>query len=674
MQRENGGRKLSRPLPAAFDSRIGFVQIGVTTVCNFDCFYCAGRKMPQRYMELELFDEILANLPAARLTVSLQGEGEPTLHPSFWDMVEKVALSGKYPYTISNCSNIDISRAACLFPQIGVSIDTLEEDEAERIGRFGLSGVLRNLEQLVATMGPRRINIYSVDYGQPLEALQRYVRSLGIDRHMVKPVNPKADYRIRYPDLISTGNERYHFGCRYIFQPSMRFFDVNGRMMPCCFIKDASKYISIEHIGGELKQHNIPDSCVGCREITVKHSMMRFLFAWEQGGRLGHLSKMLPIARILRERGHEVLFAVKEVGTAHQFLDEGFGYIQAPIPIGLKKSRREVASFADVLDETGFGDAAILGGMVRSWQTVFDLYKPDVILSQHAPTVTLAAGLFGIPCLKLSSGFESPPEISPYPCFRPWLKLTRDDLLITEQRLLDNVNQVRMDFGGSSLSLLHQAVRADVSLLATLPELDHYPGRKNGCHIGPLFISDEGESAQWPGLLEQKIFVYLFPGTEISLILETLDKCGAEVIAYIPGLADEMKEKYRTATMSISSGKLNLSGLLPEMTLAINNANLGTVSAMLMSGVPNLCIPTHIEQLMCSCSIERIGAGIGLRRDQLALRFEETLNTMLFEKRYKEKAMEISKKYAGYDQKQVVMRLANTLEQMKSIQRKPTLP
>ena len=272
MQRESGGRTLSRPLPAAFVPKIGFVQIEVTTVCNFGCFYCAGREMPQRHMELELFEEILANLPAARLTVSLQGEGEPTLHPSFWDMVEKVALSGKCPYTITNCSNIDISRAAALFPQIGVSLDTLEEGEAERIGRFGLSGVIRNLEQLAIVMGPRRIIVHSVDYGQPLEVLRNYIQSLGISRHVVQPIQPKADYSKRYPELAKLGSKRHHFRCRYIFHPSMRFFDVNGRMMPCCSIKDGRKYVSIEHIGTELSQHIIPDCCVGCREITVRHA------------------------------------------------------------------------------------------------------------------------------------------------------------------------------------------------------------------------------------------------------------------------------------------------------------------------------------------------------------------------------------------------------------------
>lgn len=316
---------------------------------------------------------------------------------------------------------------------------------------------------------------------------------------------------------------------------------------------------------------------------------MRFLFAWEQGGRLGHLSKIVPLARLLRKRGHEVLFAVKELGTAHGFLlHDGFSYIQAPLPTGLARSGREAASFADILSQAGFGDAAILGGMVRAWQTVFALHKPDVLLSQYAPIATQAAGLFGIPCLGLSSGFESPPETSPYPSFRPWLNLTREMLLITENRLLDNVNRVRGDCGGAPLSYLYQAIRADVSLLALLPELDPYPGRKNGRYIGPLFMVDGGETLHWSGQREQRIFVYLAPGAATPLILELLDGCGAEVVAYVPGIAADLRKKHSCAGVRIYSEKIKLSSLLLGMTLAITNANLGTLSATLLSGVPTV--------------------------------------------------------------------------------------
>jgi len=391
---------------------------------------------------------------------------------------------------------------------------------------------------------------------------------------------------------------------------------------------------------------------------------MRFLFAWEQGGRLGHLSKLLVIARVLREHGHEVLFVVKDVGTAFCFLDgEGFGYLQAPLPVGLAGSRREAVSFADILSQAGFGDAQTLGGMVRGWQTIFALQKPDAVLSQYAPVATLTAELLGIPCLKLGTGFESP-ETSPYPCFRPWLKLTRETLLETENRLLDNVNTVRRDFGGTPLTYLCQAIKADLSLLSTLPELDHYQGRKNGRYIGPLFISDEGEEVQWPGNREHRIFAYLVPGYETSLICEVLERSGADVVAFIPGITANLKQKYNGTGIHISSKKIKLSGLLSGMTFAINNANIGTLSATLLSGVPSLCIPTHIEQLMCSNNVERLGLGIGLKREQLKSCFEDALHKMLSESRFRDSAEQIAGRYEQYDQKNVISKIVNTLVRM----------
>jgi hypothetical protein len=83
--------------------------------------------------------------------------------------------------------------------------------------------------------------------------------------------------------------------------------------------------------------------------------MSRILLAWELGGSFGHISIQLPVARCLRQRGHEVLFAVKDVGTARQMLDdEDFGYVQSPLSHGQLKHLREPASFADILAGAGW--------------------------------------------------------------------------------------------------------------------------------------------------------------------------------------------------------------------------------------------------------------------------------------------------------------------------------
>ena len=80
-----------------------------------------------------MFTSILARLSPSVTVVSLQGEGEPTAHPKFWQMVNSVRASGRSAYTITNASLIDVARAAKYFPEIGVSIDTLNPQEAKRL-------------------------------------------------------------------------------------------------------------------------------------------------------------------------------------------------------------------------------------------------------------------------------------------------------------------------------------------------------------------------------------------------------------------------------------------------------------------------------------------------------------------------------------------------------------
>jgi len=143
------------------------------------------------------------------------------------------------------------------------------------------------------------------------------------------------------------------------------------------------------------------------------------------------------VARCLRQRGHEVLFAVKNVGTARQMLDdEEFRYVQSPLSLGQKRELRDPASFADILAEAGFAEEETLGGLVRAWQNLFHIFRPDMLLAQYAPSAQLAARLAGLPCLRLNIGFECPPEVTPLPCFRPWLRLTRTSCWQEKSRFL----------------------------------------------------------------------------------------------------------------------------------------------------------------------------------------------------------------------------------------------
>lgn len=251
------------------------IQIEVTTRCNYGCFYCAGRDMAQRHMDMELFKSILKKLPHGGHRVSLQGEGEPMMHPNFWEMVEMVTALGHIPYTITNGSLMKPEKVAANFPRIGVSIDTVDPEEAHRIKRFKLEKMLKNFEKLLSIYEPHRVIVHTVDYGQDIEPLKQYLASVGITKHVIQPLQVKDDYAYLYGDKAVRPDTPITYNCAFLDKPVMRYYNLDGVEMPCCYIKDAKHYISIADLKQQLDNKVVPRSCSGCRELHEGVEMSR---------------------------------------------------------------------------------------------------------------------------------------------------------------------------------------------------------------------------------------------------------------------------------------------------------------------------------------------------------------------------------------------------------------
>lgn len=228
--------------------------------------------MPQQDMLWEVFTGVLDSLPKKPHVVSLQGEGEPTLHPRFWDMVDEVKARGFEPFTISNGYWVDTQRIARNFKKFAISIDTLDGAESERIGRYKLGKVLETLDQLVQLMGADRLRIMTVDYGQYLAPLRQYLNQRGVADHLIQKLQQKKDYAPRYSVISLPLSGKHAYRCRFVESDRMRFFDVNDTQFPCCFIKDSRQYASASTIKNQLAAGQIPHCCRGCREITRKQS------------------------------------------------------------------------------------------------------------------------------------------------------------------------------------------------------------------------------------------------------------------------------------------------------------------------------------------------------------------------------------------------------------------
>ncbi len=415
--------------------------------------------------------------------------------------------------------------------------------------------------------------------------------------------------------------------------------------------------------------------------------MSRILLAWELGGNYGHISMLLPLARQLRQSGHTILFAIKDCPARQLLAAEGFDYALSPRLSTRKNQFGQPAGFADILAGAGFGEVEALAGLVSNWHDLFNLFQPTVIVAQYAPVAQFATRLFftsegdveksknefregiypplrrvGLPCLQINTGFESPPEVSPFPCFRPYLKLTREHLLAKELTILNNINVISARRGVEPYGSLQEVLKSDMDLLATLPELDHYQGRRSGRFIGPMSLADNGAIVHWPKEAGPRVFVYLRSLSGLTAILETLTSVGGSVIAVIPDINDRLFVKFKSTRLHITKSWVKLAGILPDMDLAVTHAGHGMTSTALLAGVPMLVIPTTIEQWLVTRNIERLGIGIGIKKARITDEFPGALQKLHSEHSYREKAKKLADKYTGYDQQQTIQRLVKTIE------------
>ena len=230
--------------------------------------------------------------------------------------------------------------------------------------------------------------------------------------------------------------------------------------------------------------------------------MSRILFSWELGAGLGHLNRMLPVARALRERGHDVFLAVQDLSKVQRLLAPGddFLWFQAPAWLPPLRDRPPAATWAEILFHTGFLDAPGLLGLARGWHALFAAIRPDVLVADHAPVSLLTARSMPVRRVTLGTGFFHPPEVTPLPVFRHWDPPAPARVAESEALALASANSVLRAMGQPQLGALHELLDVDLALLTSWPELDHYRDRPAGAHryIGPITTANQGATPQWP--------------------------------------------------------------------------------------------------------------------------------------------------------------------------------
>ena len=394
---------------------------------------------------------------------------------------------------------------------------------------------------------------------------------------------------------------------------------------------------------------------------------LKVVFASEVGSGLGHLSRQLPIALLLKARGHEVLFAVNDPSTAHPLLvPHGFPYVQAPRAVLTQAVREKAEVYADLLAVVGFAEPAALQGLVRGWRAVFDNAGADVVVCDYSPGAQFAAKLSGVPVVQIGTGFELPPQGDTLPVLRPWEPTAAGNLAPAEAQVMEAIRAACRQEGVPAFARLSDLFATDAPLLLTIPEADCFAPRADARYLGPVHNKSFGKDVAWPAG-DRKVFAYVrreyVRGDEaLRAVLDGLRASGSAVIAYVPGADDAVLAPYAGASMLVTREPVRVEPLLRDADLAVTNAGNGLMNQCLVAGVPMLLLPFMLEQRLTSERVEQTGAATWIKSEAVARDFQSQLTQMLGSPAFAAAARAIAKKHLGQDVGRTVATIADIVE------------
>lgn len=267
-------RWLQRPLILGKPMHI---SVEPTTACNLRCPECpSGLRSfhrPTGNIQAPVFTRIIDEMHRDLMTLILYFQGEPMIHPGFFEMVKYAKLNNIYTITSTNGHFLNKKSIQALIDsgldRLIISIDGTTQDTYEQYRKEGnLAQVLEGTKLLVAAKKQQKAKyphiIIQFLVVKPNEhqipEIQKIASELGVDELRLKTAQvydyehgnafiPDQEEYSRYVQKkdgtwkLKSSAENH---CWRMWQGCV--FTWDGKVVPCCFDKDAS------HVMGNITQ------------------------------------------------------------------------------------------------------------------------------------------------------------------------------------------------------------------------------------------------------------------------------------------------------------------------------------------------------------------------------------------------------------------------------------
>ena len=328
------------------------------------------------------------------------------------------------------------------------------------------------------------------------------------------------------------------------------------------------------------------------------------MLAWEGGAGRGHVVTLARVARALSAfvPCDAALGWMDHAAEIAPFCEGVFPGIKLPYDRNGRKARNAppTATWAEWLLDCGFADGAKMAGRVGWWLDTLERRQTTLVIADYGPCAMMAARIAGIPAVAIGTGYAIPPlGLKSFPVFLPEYAQREAD----EDALLAGLNAALGPLGLPELAYLPEVYARSGEVVRTLEMLDPYRGQRSSAYLPP--VADYGGVAQGEG---DTAFCY-FSTTELAHpgLVEALATCGLPLRGYLPGAPDGVRERLAAAGMRIETAPLPVAEIAATARIICNSGQHGMVCLGLAAGIPQVCLPQHLEQLYVARQAEAAG-------------------------------------------------------------------
>jgi UDP:flavonoid glycosyltransferase YjiC (YdhE family) len=371
------------------------------------------------------------------------------------------------------------------------------------------------------------------------------------------------------------------------------------------------------------------------------------------------VTRLLPLAVALADRGHDVTLAVPAELTASVAVS-GFPIVDAPRWTVAAPPGFVAVCYADLLMHGGYATPDTLRGLMTDWRGALEQTTPDLLIADYAPTAMLAARVAGIAMAAVGDGFSLPPLTVPLPNMRPWADLPPDAAASVEGRVLAVINA---RLGALQFRRLRDLFAGVPCFLCTFPELDHYPNRADAAPYGEVFAPSRGPAAVWPVGTGERIYVDLDPRhPALGAIVAALDRLGLPTLIQAAGMPARQADTKERAAIQVTT-TANRASVLSGCDIVVCQGQDVAVPALL-AGKPLLMLPVFVEQMMTLHRVATQGLGHGIEPTADAEAVDAAVRRLVDDRACRLRAVNFGRLYDGYRPGIAIDTVADAIDDM----------